>query len=264
MLLTEPSRPFSYRRAPVRHLTELNPQGKLRENLLMATLFEPGNWQRDYVNPGMTFTITNQPAFGDASIGGGWVSPGINGIITLDPAPQLASPYSWTLSMGVFFTGAVQPTTTYSLLDGTGLSYFVIQGADGFAPGQLTLPNGNVIGSWSAADYTGWHRITVTAPSDATGIFYFDGILQGSSSIASAGQPVSILGQGTTRTTIVPTQFSDIFFWNATLSPQQVAEHVADPYGTVLRPRFSRLGRVASAAAGARRKPSLMTTGVGP
>lgn len=262
MLITEPSRPFAYQRQPIRHLTELNPQGELRANILMATLFEPGNWQRDYVNPGMTFGISGLPVFGDSALGGGSVSPGVNGFLTLSPAPQLTSPFSWTLSMAMLFTGTLQSTSTYSLMDNVGASYFVIQGTDGFNPGSLTLPTSNVIGTWNAANYMGWHRITISAPNDTSGTFYFDGVSQGSSSLTSLGQPTSILGGG--RTSIVTSQFADIFFWNSALTAQQVADHAANPYSTVLRPRFSRLGRVASAAAGVKRKPSLMTTGVGP
>lgn len=264
MSIVNVARPDAFHRKPLRHQTELNPQGRLRENLLLATLFEPGPWQRDYVNPGVTFTITGLPAFGDSALGGGSVGPGVNGFMTLAPPPVLITPFSWTLSMSIFFTGTYFNSTTYSLLDSVNTSYFVIQGVDGFAPGVMNFSNAVAVGSWNASNYTGWHRVTVSAPLDASGTFYFDGVSQGSAAFTGTpGQPNSLFG-GAGRTTVTNTQFSDVFLWNSALTASQVAAHTADPYGTTLRPRYAEFGRVASAAAGAKRKPSLMTTGVGP
>lgn len=264
MSIVNVARPDAFHRKPLRHQTELNPQGRLRENLLMATLFEPGPWQRDYVNPGMTFTANGLPAYGDGQQGG-TVAAGVSGYLALSPPPLLLSPFSWTVSISMLFTGAAPAQDVFSVVDDSTISYFFIQGAPNLSPGSMTFFNSVIVGSWNAANYTGWHRVTVSAPLDASGTFYFDGVSQGSASFVGGvpGQPMSILGGGG-RTSIVSMQFSDIFLWNSALTASQVAAHTADPYGTTLRPRYAEFGRVASAAAGAKRKPSLMTTGVGP
>lgn len=264
MSIVNVARPDAFHRKPLRHQTELNPQGRLRESLILATLFEPGNWMRDYVNPGVVFTPTGLPVFSDSALGGGTLSSGVNGFLTMAPSPLLISPFSWTLSLSMLFTGAAPASDSYTIIDDVDVSYFFVQGAPNVSPGALTVANGVTVGSWSAVNYTGWHRLTVVSVNDATCTFYFDGVSQGTASFTGTpGQPMNILGGGG-RTSINAAQFSDIFLWTAALTASQVAEHTADPYGTTLRPRYAEFGRVASAAAGAKRKPSLMTTGVGP
>lgn len=259
----DPSRPDAYcRNKPQRHLTELNPQGKLRQGLLMAVLFEPGNWQRDYVNPAMTFTINGTPTFADSSLGGGTISPGTNGFLGIAPNTDLSSS-NWTLSIAMLFTGGFATSTFYSLCDSIDIPFFLVQGADGSTPGALTLTNSNNVGSWNASNYSNWHRLTVVASaSGTTGTFYFDGVSQGSNTITvPASGNYGILGHGS-RTSTTNNKIADMFLWNYALSAGQVAEHAAAPYGTLLRPRYPTLAQRGITTTG--KHPSLMMTGAGP
>lgn len=256
----DPFRPDEYRRKPARHLTEINPQGKLREGLLAAILFEPGNWQRDYVNPGLGFTIGGTPTFAATSLGGGTVAPGTNGYLLVSPQVTLPAS-SWSMSVNALFTGAYQPDVTYFAVDHFGDAFFFIQGSNGSVPGAMTFNASNNVASWSAANYTGWHRITI-ASTGSSCTFYFDGVSQGSNSISpNVGELFGIMGNAS-RNSAVGTQISDMFLWSYMLSDQQVAMHAADPYGTVLRPRYPSLARRGIPPNG--RHPSLLTTGVGP
>jgi hypothetical protein len=251
----------AFKRKPPFHRAELDPEGKLRNGLVSALLYEPGGWTRDYCQTQRRLIPSNNPFMGDSSVGG-CISPNCNGgYFTITPV--VPTPNAWTVSVLAFFNNGFPLTSIGFTTDGANNVHFYLQGPVGSVPGALSLNGTNTaVGSWICANYTGWHRITVTASaSTGTGIFYFDGVSQGSGAIAVAttqfsnllGDPTSYVANGQL--------IADTLVWNRALSPQEVAEHVAAPYRTILR---QKVARIVVGTAQQKKKPSLMTTGVGP
>lgn len=344
MAFASVDRPRSnFKQKPLRQQTELNPFGRLRENLQAAILFEASGALYDYVAPGRIFTPMSttvqtilagsgntftdgsgnvwsispslvalengtSPAFSSNvvqlslisgiiyqentaaqwyyfnpsgpswlafytdpfagaaipvygnSVAGGWVNTGSFGFIVMGSATP--TPGAFTVSASIYFPGALPGVTSFVTTDGAGNDHFYIQGTNGATPGALSFNGSSTqIGSWNAANYTGWHRITVTAPaSTGTGSFYFDGALQGTGTIILATSTFTNLLGDTVESTNTTYLIADTIVWNRQLGASEVAYHNAEPYGSILRPRFSRLARVGS---GHKAKTGLTLMGVG-
>ena len=251
----------AFRRKPPFHRAELDPNGRLRENLVSALLYEPGKWTRDYCQVQRQIISANNPSYAD-SVVGGCISPNCSGgYFTITPA--VPTPGAWTVSVLAQFTGGYPLTSVAFTTDGNNNNHFYMQGPVGVVPGALSLNGTNTqLGSWLCANYTGWHRITVTADgATGTGTFYFDGVLQGSGTIVVATtQFANILGDPA-RYYANGQVIADTLVWTRALSASEVAYHAANPYRSILRPKTP---RIVVGTAQAKKKPSLMTTGVGP
>jgi hypothetical protein len=200
-------------------------------------------------------------AYGDSQVGG-TIDPGGGGYLTL--SPPAATPAAWTVSALLLFNGANQPVAVNITTDGANSEHFWIQSASGTIPGALSFNGSSTIavGSWRSNSFSGWHRITVTASSQTgTGIFYFDGLSQGSASItAGTTQFSNLLGDSTVQ---LPStmKVADVFVWNHALDASDVLAHSKNPYSSILRPRFVRRDQTGVAS---RRKLGLTLQGVGP
>ncbi len=244
------------------HQAEVDPSGRLRRNLASVLLFEAGPWLYDYVIPTQQFTTTSFVAHVNSPQGGAISANADGGYLTLSKAVATAG--DWTASASIFFAGVPPPVGSVNATDGSNNVYFYVQGAAESIPGALSINGSNAqVGTWLAQNYSGFHRITVTNQS-STGIFYFDGVSQGTTTIPIPptqfanflGDPVSSGNDNTL--------FSDFFLWTRALSASEVAYHSQDPYNTVLRPRFRILNNGKGGAPIARVKPGLMTLGIGP
>lgn len=245
------------------HRVEMDPHGRLREGLLSCLLFQVGPWQRDFLQPQMTFTKggSGTVTYADSPFGGN-VTTSSNTYLTLSLPP--ATPSAWTESCLMKFNGANPTDVCLVGTDGAANQYFFINGPSATTPGSLTF-NGNnaAVGAFLAVNFTGWHRITCTASAaTGTGTFYLDGKLVGTQTImAGVSSFASLLGDATRSCIFTNFPIADHFLWNYALSATQVAQHYASPYRSVLRPKFSELGRVGPLTG---RRPALMTLGVGP
>lgn len=268
MLILNPFQPGGWSLKPKRHLTELNPQGQLTPGLVLCTLWESNYSTTDYVQTGLSYTYSTSPApaVTTCGLGGGQISSN-SALTSIVNSPVIALS-AWTYSVMTLFIGANWPgTRSLWLSDGSGDYGFFVEGLAGATPGAFGLNTGGAgttIGSWRAANYTGWHRITVTATAQTgTGSFYFDGALIGTGTI-TVGTPQiqGVLGDTVNMgNTNQPT--SDSFAWNYCLSAAQVAAHADNPYGTTLRPKYGKLGLVGYHPMGTA-CPALLTLGVGP
>lgn len=256
-------RPNAFRQKPPPQRTELDPAGPLRAGCLCAVLFEPGPWQRDYLNPGRKFTASGgATTYADGPFGGS-VMAGAFGYLSV--APTVPTPGAWTVSCMTQLIGTIPISNALFTTDGAGDEHFYVQSSISGTPGALSVNGSNApIGSWRSNQFTGWHRITVTASATmGTATFYFDGVVQGTGAIALSTNSVAAFLGDATVTTNTGLAISDLFVWNYALTQSQVSGHVANPYGSVLRPKFAKLARVKAGVSGAP-TPSLMTTGVGP
>lgn len=246
------------------HGVELDPQGRLRTGLLSCILFQAGPWQRDFLQPQRTLTPAGSGVVYADSPFGGTLNTTSNSYLTVALPPQ--TPGAWTESCLMLFNGTNPLDVCLVGTDGAGNNYFFINGPSAITPGSLTFNGNNVAtGSFIASNYTGWHRITCSADGNlGQGAFYLDGHFIGSQQImAGVNSFSSLMGDATRSNIFTNFPIADHFLWNYGLPPSQVLEHYAAPYRTVLRPKFSELGRVGPSGNMARR-PSLMTTGVGP
>jgi hypothetical protein len=249
------------KRKPAFHRAELDPFGKLRENLVSVLLYEPGGWTRDYCQVQRQIVVSNNPAYADSAVGG-CISPNCTGgYFTITPA--VPTPGAWTVSVLALFTGGFPLTTVAFTTDGNNNNHFYLQGPVGIVPGALSLNGSNAqIGTWICANYAGWHRITVTADgATGNGSFYFDGVLQGTGIIGGATTQFSNILGDPARFYANGQVIADTLVWTRNLSASEVAYHAAYPYRSVLRPKTP---RIVVGTAQAKKKPSLMTTGVGP
>lgn len=242
---------------------ELDPQGRLREGLVSCILFQIGPWQRDFLQSQSTFTKAGSGSvvYADGAFGGNLTTTS-NTYLTVSLPAQ--TPGAWTESCLMLFNGTNPFDATFVGSDGAGNNYFFLNGPSAPTPGSLTF-NGNngAVGAFLTANYTGWHRITCTADGNlGTGTFYLDGTLVGTQTIAGGVSSfASLMGDAVRSCIFTNFPVADHFLWNYALSAAQVAQHCALPYRSVLRPKFSELGRVGPMVS---RRPSLLTTGVGP
>lgn len=249
------------KRKPKWHHTECDPFGRLRRGLLSAILFEPGAWHRDYVLPNRTFTPTGTPVYSNTQIGGA-VNTNSGGYLTL--ASPVLTPGAWTVSVLMLLNGATQAVSTLFTMDGAGNTHFYLQGNTGPIPGAISMNGSNAQDSvFLAQNFTGWHRITVAATSQTgSGFVYLDGFNYGNAAIVTGTTSFTTFLGDAVHNGNNTIQMGDVFCWNRQLSDIEVMTHANDPYGTTLRPRFSRLAR--SPGLQSKRRPGLMTIGVGP
>ena len=247
------------------HAVELDPQGKLREGLLSCILFQTGPWQRDFAQPQRTFTKggSGTVTYADSPFGG-TLTTASNTYLSVSLPVQ--TPGAWTDSCLVRFNATNPFDACFFATDGANNQFFSISGPSAPAPGSLAFNGTNIaVGAFRAINYTGWHRITCTASAGgagSTGIFYLDGKLVGTGTLfAGVSQFAALMGDAGRSNIFTNFPIADHFLWGYALSAAQVMQHYISPYRTVLRPKFSELGRVGPMVT---RRPSLLTTGVGP
>jgi hypothetical protein len=248
------------------HRSELDPHGKLTPGLVMLLQFDagclrPGGIQNKVKAVPLTFTFdgTTQ-ALTPTPFGGMALSTGSASTDDILAGTFIMSAAAWTLSSLIKFDGT-----------GGGAGNLVLVG-DANAPVEYITSTGTnfkiadsvtvtTCGSPTITSLVGWTRFGIVATNTAptTYTLYVNGVAM--STTNSTGNN-GVVGMASL---INGWQWpvADMFLWNYAMPAAAMAAHAADPYGTVLRPRWSALN-VKGLLAAAGKKPSLLTTGAGP
>lgn len=244
---------------------ELNPSGQLIGGLLMLLLFDDKSLRPigiqskvRYPMPVFSFTGTSQVLTQGPFGGRALATSGSSTDDIVAATSLLPNGTNWTFSGLIKFDGT-----------GGGAGNLVLTG-DASAPVEFIASNGTFISlgdsfgfvatTLTMASMTTWTRLTITATSASPTVYrtYIQGKLVDTTN--SGGNNTQMGFKSFINGWSWPV--ADIFLWNRTLDASAVAGHAADPYGTVLRPRLSNIGIKGTIAVG--KKPSLLTTGVGP
>lgn len=111
------------------------------------------------------------------------------------------------------------------------------------AGSSITIGSGTTFfaSTFSISALTGWHRLGVTI-SGTTARIFLDGKFQQSGTITGTGMagqagPISVFTDGSPSAGLGftwPWNSADAFFWNRTLSDQEIAQHFAKPYDMIV------------------------------
>lgn len=246
--------------------TEFNPAGTLSRGMVSILLFEQavtGNGAgampfRDYVVSSRLIGVNGIPVAVPSRFGGMAVNTSGTSFVDEFNYTDVTMPslLPYTISALCRFDGIGGATYTGEgvLVSDAPVSAFVAFTANS---NLFSCDGGEFTGGTLVTALTGYHRITYVGTASSS-TFYLDGIVNGTPQSAALAFVPSLLVYGW------PWPVADLFIWGRGLSANEVLAHKQDPYGTTLRPRFSELGLTSGTAAAVGKKPSLLTTGVGP
>lgn len=166
---------------------------------------------------------------------------GTTGIGLNYPARLGGAVTNWSFSALCQFDGT-SGATGQVLLSGaaSGVMVSTFNGNTAFQVGDSSFGGGGAALTQTSAGLTGWHRITVTVSSALNVRFFIDGVLNqaatASGTMTGTG-PASIVGDSASGSQYGnPWQWpvADAFYWNRTLTDQEVFEQFARPYDMIV------------------------------